>query len=369
MTEKEDEHKLQNTDVQQLLVIKEKVEWSSSLDQQDPPELPHIKEEQEELWTRQEGEQLPGLEEADTRFTLSPVTVKSEEDEEELQSSQLHQIKTEEFRDGELLKTEAEGEDCGGPEPVKDSDPDSHLQPADEDKTSHSSEPETDDSWDWEDTREPRSGLKRLQNNEEPVGDVKCNVGGKPFNCTISGKRYPQRNSLNDHMKLHSQSKGFSCSVCKKMFPCSSCEHRPCFSGQMVSAPRTGTPRLTHQDRACAMGKLQAGVPQNQVAALLGVSPSTISKLKAKFRLTGDVIDRPRSGRPKKTTPQEDRFLTLSARRNRWQSSTDLQSKFAGRYGRRLSAQTIRNRLHAADLRSHRAARRPTATARHRQAR
>ena len=51
--------------------------------------------------------------------------------------------------------------------------------------------------------------------------------------------------------------------------------------------------------------------PQNQVAALFGVSPGTISKLKAKFCETGDLKDRPRSGRPKKTTPQEDRFITL----------------------------------------------------------
>ena len=53
-------------------------------------------------------------------------------------------------------------------------------------------------------------------------------------------------------------------------------------------------------------GQLQAGVPQNQVAALFGVSPSTLSKLKAKFHIKGDVKDRPRSGRPKKMMPQED---------------------------------------------------------------
>ena len=103
-----------------------------------------------------------------------------------------------------------------------------------------------------------------------------------------------------------------------------------------MSAPRIGMPRLTDLDRARAIGQLQAGVPQNQVAALFGVSPSTISKVKAKFHITGDVRDRPRSGRPKKTTPEEDRFLTLSALRNRRLSSTDLQSRFAGRYGRRL---------------------------------
>uniref|UniRef100_A0A4W6C1J2 Transposase Tc1-like domain-containing protein n=1 Tax=Lates calcarifer TaxID=8187 RepID=A0A4W6C1J2_LATCA len=62
-------------------------------------------------------------------------------------------------------------------------------------------------------------------------------------------------------------------------------------------------------------------------------------------------------------------FLTLSALRYLRLSSTDFQSRFAGRYGQRLSAQTIRNRLHAANLRSHRAARRPAMTALHHQAR
>ena len=68
--------------VQQLLVIKEEVppEWSPSLDQEDPEPL-HIKEEQEEVWTSQEGEQLNGLQEADiTRFPFTAVPVKREDD-------------------------------------------------------------------------------------------------------------------------------------------------------------------------------------------------------------------------------------------------------------------------------------------------
>ena len=97
--------------------------------------------------------------------------------------------------------------------------------------------------------------------------------------------------------------------------------------------------------------------------------PCTLSKLKAEIHIIGDVKGRLRSGRPKKTTPQEDHFITLSALRCRRLSSTDLQSRFAGRYGRRLSAQTIRNRLHAANLRSHRADRSPAMTALPHQAR
>ncbi|XP_074469099.1 uncharacterized protein LOC141754125 isoform X3 [Sebastes fasciatus] len=187
-----------SADVQQLLVVKEEVppeqqEWRSSLDQEDP-EPPHIKEEQEDLWTSQEGEQLQGLEEADiTKFTFTPVPVKSEDDEEEPQSSQLHQRLTEQ------METKADGEDCGGPEPARNSDLYRYLQ----DKTGDSSEPETDDSEDWKETREPQSDLNSLNNDEVPVVDSGCSAGEKPFSCSECDKRFGTKGSLKRHMICH----------------------------------------------------------------------------------------------------------------------------------------------------------------------
>ncbi|KAF7641746.1 hypothetical protein LDENG_00273030 [Lucifuga dentata] len=104
---------------------------------QEQPELLHVKEEQEERGTRQEGQQLQHVEEADiTTFTVVPV--KSEEDEDKVQSSQLHQSQTEENREAENLassstqqtETGAHVEDCGGPGPSRNLDPGSYLQPA-----------------------------------------------------------------------------------------------------------------------------------------------------------------------------------------------------------------------------------------------
>ncbi|XP_044027084.1 zinc finger protein 32-like [Siniperca chuatsi] len=215
---------------------------SAGVDQDQDPEPPHIKEEQEELWTSQEGEQLRGLEEADiTKFPFAPVKSEEDDDEEKPQSSQLHQSQTEENRDAEHLKPEADGEDCGGPEPARNFNPDNPLQPAPHDKTSHSSESETDDSCDWEETREPQSGL-----NPEPVSDQDCNTGKtlvsssecatsfghkehlqkhhgietavKPFRCSVCAKRYLHKSSLTTHMRLHSEGKRYSCSVCAKRF-------------------------------------------------------------------------------------------------------------------------------------------------------
>ncbi|XP_034052699.1 zinc finger protein 543-like [Gymnodraco acuticeps] len=207
---------IHRADVQQLVVVKEEVtpeqqEWSSSLDQEDPEPPPHIKEEQEELWIGQEGEQLQGLEEADiTKSTFTPDPVKSEDDEEKPQSSQLHQIQI------EHLETEADGEDCGGPEPARNSDPERHLQPETEDNPGDSSEPDTEDSADWKETREPGSNSQR--NKQDRVSYSRRSAGEKTFGCSVCKKYFNQRGHLKAHMRIHTGEKPFSCSVCDKRF-------------------------------------------------------------------------------------------------------------------------------------------------------
>ncbi|MED6277263.1 hypothetical protein CHARACLAT_011470 [Characodon lateralis] len=108
--------------IHQILVIKEEDphDWSTSLDQQD------TMEEEEKQWIDQEEERL---------------TVKSE-DEVKPQLSELHQVKTEDNGETEAstsssadqMKREPDGEDCGGPEPDKESDPVCSAQQNDDDE-------------------------------------------------------------------------------------------------------------------------------------------------------------------------------------------------------------------------------------------
>ncbi|XP_042338892.1 zinc finger protein 2-like [Plectropomus leopardus] len=183
-------------------------------EEQEDPEPPHIKEEQEELWSSQEGEQLQGLEEADiTKFPFTPVPVKSEDDEEKPQSSQLHQRLTEQ------METEADGEDCGGPEPDRNSHPDGHLRLVREDSTGNSLTAEIAVNVDdWKETREPQSGSTPLKNDQVPLRDSKSSVGEKPFGCSQCGKRFGSNWDLKVHMRTHTGEKPFSCSECEKRF-------------------------------------------------------------------------------------------------------------------------------------------------------
>lgn len=99
----------------------------------------------------------------------------------------------------------------------------------------------------------------------------------------------------------------------------------------------------------------------------MNVSHSVVSRLVQKFRQTGHVKDRRRSGRPKKTTARDDRALVLNARRNPRSHSGILRSQW--RLGYRVSLSTVRRRLHARGIRSYRPIKRPQLTRQHMRAR
>ncbi|GFV78220.1 transposable element Tcb2 transposase [Trichonephila clavipes] len=65
---------------------------------------------------------------------------------------------------------------------------------------------------------------------------------------------------------------------------------------------------------------------------------------------TGSAGRRPGQGRRRATTPNEDRYLVLTARRHRNMNSTHLQQHLRSATGTTVSIQTIRNRLHGVGM-------------------
>ena len=96
--------------------------------------------------------------------------------------------------------------------------------------------------------------------------------------------------------------------------------------------------------RENAIGRLQAGQRQADVAHALNVSQSTISRLWNRFRQSGSTADAPRSGRPRVTTPAQDLFIRLRHLRNRFLSAQSNVQALPG--NQRIRRQTARNRIH-----------------------
>ncbi|XP_030002813.1 zinc finger protein 182-like [Sphaeramia orbicularis] len=246
---------IHKTDVQQLSVVKEEVppeqqEWNPIVDQEESePETPHIKEEQEELWTSQEVNI--------TRFPSTPVPVKSKDDDEKkVKSSQLNQTPTEEY------KEKANKVNCGRSEPdilvhmesIKRRTFDSkslleeHMDTYTGQKLGGSSECEATFSRRKNTTQKTNSPRDMMKNNELSVSDVgykkklyHCPVcsktfrwksrleihmmshtGEKPVACSVCHKSFRDKSIIRRHMRVHTGERPFHCSVCEKRFTCKS---------------------------------------------------------------------------------------------------------------------------------------------------
>ncbi|XP_077869778.1 uncharacterized protein LOC144362065 [Saccoglossus kowalevskii] len=102
---------------------------------------------------------------------------------------------------------------------------------------------------------------------------------------------------------------------------------------------------LTIEERARAIGWLNEGVSLREAARRLNVSSSVIHKLSQRFRETHTVHGRPRTDRPCVTTPAEDRYLLISALRNRIVTAYSLRRTLRAATHTIVSDHTVRNRL------------------------
>ncbi|GFU90906.1 transposable element Tcb2 transposase [Trichonephila clavipes] len=107
---------------------------------------------------------------------------------------------------------------------------------------------------------------------------------------------------------------------------------------------------LTESEAWRVVGRLEGGQTQAEVAQAIGVSQSVISRIWNRFLETGSAGRRPGQGRRRATTPNEDRYLVLTARRHRDMNATLLQQHLRSATGAAVSTLTARNRLYGVGL-------------------
>ncbi|GFX01633.1 transposable element Tcb1 transposase [Trichonephila clavipes] len=88
-----------------------------------------------------------------------------------------------------------------------------------------------------------------------------------------------------------------------------------------------------------AVGRIEAGQSITDVALFFGVHHSVISRLWKQFQTTQTVVRRLVGGHPRVTTPAEDRYIAILAKRN-------LRAMVTASIGKAISEATVCRRLH-----------------------
>ncbi|GFT62127.1 transposable element Tcb2 transposase [Trichonephila clavipes] len=85
-------------------------------------------------------------------------------------------------------------------------------------------------------------------------------------------------------------------------------------------------------------------------AAEFGIAHSIVSRLWRQFQTTGTAIWGFSSGRPRGTTPADDRYIVLQARRNRRPTAGEIARHTTQATGRPISRFTVARRLYGGGL-------------------
>ncbi|GFU05606.1 transposable element Tcb1 transposase [Trichonephila clavipes] len=101
--------------------------------------------------------------------------------------------------------------------------------------------------------------------------------------------------------------------------------------------------------RGRIIGKLEESRSVTSVAAEFVIAHSIVSRLWRQFQTTETAIRGFSSGRPQGTTPADDRYIVLQAKRNRRQTAGEIAKHTTQATGRPISRLTVARRLHGLD--------------------
>ena len=143
------------------------------------------------------------------------------------------------------------------------------------------------------------------------------------------------------------------CKVLRVLFNICVCERKLIFFVQSFKFHFLlvwyGRRKLTLPERWQAVGIYNGGFSNRRVADHFRVNHSIIVRLMQRFRETGNATDRPRAGRPRKTTPRDDRLISRRARQRPLRTAGVLRGNLA--FGGHISTRTVIRRLHHQGMR------------------
>ncbi|GFX25154.1 HTH_Tnp_Tc3_2 domain-containing protein [Trichonephila clavipes] len=95
------------------------------------------------------------------------------------------------------------------------------------------------------------------------------------------------------------------------------------------------------------IGKIEEGRKITDVAREFDIAHSVVSRLWKSFKTTGMCS---RRHRVRSTTPAEDRYIVLSAKRNRRTTAQQVANQFLAASGKQISRKTVARRLRGGGL-------------------
>ncbi|GFW07626.1 transposable element Tcb2 transposase [Trichonephila clavipes] len=102
--------------------------------------------------------------------------------------------------------------------------------------------------------------------------------------------------------------------------------------------------------RGRIIGKIEEGRKITDVAKEFDIAHSVVSRLWKSFKSTGMCSRRHEGGRVRSTTPAEDRYIVLSAKRNRRTTAQQVANQFLAAPGKQISRKTVARRLRGGGL-------------------
>ncbi|GFW89421.1 HTH_Tnp_Tc3_2 domain-containing protein [Trichonephila clavipes] len=102
--------------------------------------------------------------------------------------------------------------------------------------------------------------------------------------------------------------------------------------------------------RGRIIGKIEEGRKITDVAREFDIAHSVVSRQWKSFKTTGMCSRRHGGGRVRSTKPAEDRYIVLSAKRNRRTTAQQVANQFLAASGKQISRKTVARRLRGGGL-------------------